>query len=274
MGAQFYQGYQGFLRRPGRGASQYGRPGSFGRFAGYGGQLQTTRRHHQVWRENSLNSRTSPFKIQTTAVTAKSTTTTTTPTTTTRTTTRRSTTMQIMREKQFSPVLRTEANPYLSIDMDRFAVIPAVPGSAVAVPSLTNKARVPKTSEVREDEDLLSGFSPVPAVPLTTASNTPPAPPAPPAPAPPAPSAPPAPTPRARQKPSLPGHNTAIGGGAGGVQTNVVSQKTTGDISQTTLERKAFKRCHGKCVQKFCLPIEDLGVYDACTNKCKGICEQ
>merc|ERR1711874_483479 len=166
------------------------------------------------------------------------------------------------------PLLRTEANPYLSIDMERFAVIPAVPGSAVAVPSLTNKARVPKTSEAREDGDLLSGFSPVPAVP----QNTPPAPPAPSAP--PAPPAPPAPTPRARQKPSLPGRNTAIGGGAGGVQTNVVSQQTTGDINQTTLERKAFKRCHGKCVQKFCLPIEDLGVYDACTNKCKGICEQ
>merc|ERR1719278_734027 len=101
--------------------------------------------------------------------------------------------MQMMREKQFSPLLRTEANPYLSIDMERFAVIPAVPGSAVAVPSLTNKARVPKTSEVREDGDLLSGFSPVPAVPQTSVSDSPPPPPPPPPPrtSPPRPSPPP-----------------------------------------------------------------------------------
>merc|ERR1711902_145927 len=84
------------------------------------------------------------------------------------------------RQEQFSPLLRTEANPYLSIDMERFAVIPAVPGSAVAAPVpapapapvpapaqvvKSNKARVPKTSEVREDGDILRGFSPVPAVP-------------------------------------------------------------------------------------------------------------
>ena len=34
--------------------------------------------------------------------------------------------------------------------------------------------------------------------------------------------------------------------------------------------RKQFKRCHGKCVQKFCLPIGDLSVYDSCSAKCKG----
>ena len=92
---------------------------------------------------------------------------------------------------------------------------------------------------------------------------------------------------RPRQKPSLPSRRTPSGGGDRdrirdvGVQTNVVTQQTTSDVSQNifqtsepTVERKAFKRCHGKCVQKFCLPIEDLGVYDKCTNKCKGICEQ
>ena len=85
---------------------------------------------------------------------------------------------------------------------------------------------------------------------------------------------------RPKQKPSLPRRNTPIDVG-GGVQANVVSQQTTSDVSQSffqtsepTVQRKAFKRCHGKCVQKFCLPIEDLGVYDSCTNKCKGICEQ
>eukprot|EP00092_Neocalanus_flemingeri_P073840 GFUD01091202.1.p1 GENE.GFUD01091202.1~~GFUD01091202.1.p1 ORF type:complete len:356 (+),score=93.31 GFUD01091202.1:54-1121(+) len=38
--------------------------------------------------------------------------------------------------------------------------------------------------------------------------------------------------------------------------------------------RKQFKRCHGKCVQKFCLPIDSLSVFDKCTDKCKGICTQ
>ena len=55
-------------------------------------------------------------------------------------------------------------------------------------------------------------------------------------------------------------------------QENVVSQNT--NKNDTSLQRKAFKRCHGKCVQKFCLPIDDLGIYDSCTEKCKGICEQ
>merc|ERR1712119_40284 len=171
--------------------------------------------------------------------------------------------------------------------MERFAVIPAVPGSAVAAPSQTagtNKARVPKTSEVREDGNLLAGFSPVPAVPPTSVSDSPPPPPPPPPPrtSPPRPSPPPPrPPPRAREKPTLASRTAAIGGGDGGVQTNVVSQQTTGDVSQSifqtsepTVQRKAFKRCHGKCVQKFCLPIENLGVYDACTDKCRGICEQ
>ena len=36
--------------------------------------------------------------------------------------------------------------------------------------------------------------------------------------------------------------------------------------------RKQFKRCHGKCVQKFCLPVGVLSVFDNCTNKCRGIC--
>ena len=38
--------------------------------------------------------------------------------------------------------------------------------------------------------------------------------------------------------------------------------------------RRAYKRCHGKCVQKFCLPVTSLSVFDECTAKCGGICTQ
>ena len=44
--------------------------------------------------------------------------------------------------------------------------------------------------------------------------------------------------------------------------------------STSSTLRRQFKRCHGKCVQKFCLPIGDLTVYENCSNKCKGICSQ
>ena len=36
--------------------------------------------------------------------------------------------------------------------------------------------------------------------------------------------------------------------------------------------RRKFKRCHGKCVQKFCLPVGNLSVYDKCVDKCRGLC--
>ena len=36
--------------------------------------------------------------------------------------------------------------------------------------------------------------------------------------------------------------------------------------------RKKFKRCHGRCVQQFCLPVNDLSVYAKCVNKCKLLC--
>ena len=45
-------------------------------------------------------------------------------------------------------------------------------------------------------------------------------------------------------------------------------------VNQKDVERKKFKKCHGKCVQKFCLPISELSVYEACSDKCKNICNQ
>ena len=49
-----------------------------------------------------------------------------------------------------------------------------IPGSTVPAPSQTTKARVPKTSEVRDAGNILSGFSPVPAVPQTVSDPSPP----------------------------------------------------------------------------------------------------
>merc|ERR1719167_1641183 len=46
------------------------------------------------------------------------------------------------------------------------------------------------------------------------------------------------------------------------------------DIFAPSEARKKFKRCHGRCVQKFCLPVSDLAEFDRCTEKCKGICDQ
>ena len=38
--------------------------------------------------------------------------------------------------------------------------------------------------------------------------------------------------------------------------------------------RRKFTKCHGRCVQKFCLPVGELAKFDACTSKCAGICTQ
>ena len=45
-------------------------------------------------------------------------------------------------------------------------------------------------------------------------------------------------------------------------------------VDDAVIQRKQFKRCHGKCVQKFCLPINELTVFDNCSSKCKGICSE
>merc|ERR1712110_73065 len=53
-----------------------------------------------------------------------------------------------------------------------------------------------------------------------------------------------------------------------------VVEKRVTVIDESRAQRKQFKRCHGKFVQKFCLPIDSLTVYDTCSAKCKGICSQ
>ena len=42
--------------------------------------------------------------------------------------------------------------------------------------------------------------------------------------------------------------------------------------STSTEERKKFRRCHGRCVQKFCLPVGSLSEHAECQVSCKDIC--
>ena len=62
---------------------------------------------------------------------------------------------------------------------------------------------------------------------------------------------------------------------AGGAPASKVPSPTSPDsLSQEEKKaaRRKFKRCHGKCVQKFCLPVGNLSVYDKCVDKCRGLC--
>jgi len=143
------------------------------------------------------------------------------------------------------------SNPYLTIDTDKFAVIAAVP--EVKIPKQNariSSARVPKNITPGQEASILipNRFSPVPAVPTVTSDVD---------------------------------HSDSVqvedvANTVEEVRVEVLTEPTTvykeSNFLAPSRERKQFKRCHGKCVQKFCLPIEDLGVFDKCTEKCKGIC--
>merc|ERR1712192_120049 len=49
-------------------------------------------------------------------------------------------------------------------------------------------------------------------------------------------------------------------------------EATRGDDNDKRATRKKFKRCQGRCVQEFCLPVESIPVYEKCVNKCKTFC--
>ena len=36
--------------------------------------------------------------------------------------------------------------------------------------------------------------------------------------------------------------------------------------------RRVFRSCHGKCVQKACLPIREISVYSVCVEQCRDSC--
>jgi len=52
----------------------------------------------------------------------------------------------------------------------------------------------------------------------------------------------------------------------------VVPQQSLPSEDDKTEIRKKFKRCHGRCVQKQCLPVANLEVYYKCVDKCKQLC--
>ena len=142
-----------------------------------------------------------------------------------------------------------ETNPYMSIYMDRFAIVPAVPG--LKIPQRTTKS-VPLDIPVQ--------FNALPAEPtLPTAIET---------------------LDYVINVVDISDYVQVVDL-ANSVDEDrfaALSQNTPVyedvDFLSTREERKQFKRCHGKCVQKFCLPVGSLSVFDKCTNKCKGICTQ
>ena len=47
---------------------------------------------------------------------------------------------------------------------------------------------------------------------------------------------------------------------------------TAHDMQVPVRGRKLFRSCHGKCVQRSCLPVQQISVYSACVDKCRHSC--
>lgn len=299
--AQFGFGFRGGLF-PGAGRQRSSR------FAAYGGyprasnflekdypipfnNLDTTKKKTENWPENQFFNRQLPFNFQQKQkkpiqqqfqqpsppvtrprvnVFPKTTTTPVPTTTTTPATTARST-------ENFLPVLRTEKNPYLSIDTKKFPVLAAVPNSDVPLSENLSFSPSPTPVSQRNNApnnvpsvpEIPAGFSPVPAVPdLPTVSDQEAA-------------------PSSIQQsfvsdfssvpnvPDLPTNAVRIPRRdiENAVEAEVEELKSFAS-DEKEAKRKQFKKCHGRCVQKFCLPVEDLQVFENCSDKCKGICSQ
>ena len=129
--------------------------------------------------------------------------------------------------------LADEGNPY-----EKFMPVPAVPNSSANLQA----SRKPKDSLASVDLNA----SPL-NIAAAKASTPPPRPTSPPATRPTRPASPP------RTAPAVP-------------QQSLTSEEEKQEI------RKNFKRCHGRCVQKQCLPVGNLDVYYKCVDKCKQLC--
>merc|ERR1719323_1356903 len=198
---------------------------------------------------------TTPSPTTTTTTTRPTTTTTTsrptttTPPPTTPLTTRAPTTRIVLMPdtNQFSPDVGSERNPYLSIDTKKFPVLDAVPRARVPDMPREDIRVMSQPLVIEPQEDVVhipDQFSPVPAVPdASTHSDR-----------------------RDINEKVEDDDEIEINEGVNDDPIIITSTSST--------LRKQFKRCHGKCVQKFCLPIGDLTVYENCSNKCKGICSQ
>jgi hypothetical protein len=130
-------------------------------------------------------------------------------------------------------------DPYLSIDMAMFDIVPAVPGVNIPYQDNRGTARQPAGG-------ILPRFSAVPAVP----------------------------TPAMESNDSVQVNNeNSVEQERVAAPSNFTTEDED-DLVSADEKRKVFKRCHGKCVQKFCLPVGSLSVFDSCTKKCRGICNQ
>merc|ERR1712029_830910 len=182
---------------------------------------------------------------------------------------------------EFVPVVRFEKTQASFVQTKRFPVLPAVPGLREKEPS-TETYLVNDTIEDDESDVLPGGFSPVPAVPgLSVASldpslvaSSPPTPP---------PSAAPLVISSPSTSPLVADTESIISNTDFDIRKVDVDDVTNNNnddddlevqVDDAVIQRKQFKRCHGKCVQKFCLPINELTVFDNCSSKCKMICSE
>merc|ERR1712119_47571 len=154
--------------------------------------------------------------------------------------------------REFSPIFDFNS-PYLMIDSEKFTVLPAVPNLV--------SQRSQKSLNSNNNQNFLfpstNNLKPIPAVPSrktttkkprraqnpTISSKIPVTPPPRPRPPPPTPSPPPPPPP-------------------------------SSDPVPRQDERKKFKKCHGRCVQKFCLPVGNLAKHQSCQDSCRDICSK
>lgn len=151
--------------------------------------------------------------------------------------------------------------------------VAAVPGAPV-INQQVEAQRVPKgipDSEVLGEMDPYLQFMPVPAVPVSSSdaqaprqpkdslnsfdinlnlANT-------------VEAATPAPTPR---RPAPQPLSTTSG------PRSVAPTRAPTPRDEKRESRKQFKRCQGRCVQQFCLPVESISVYEGCVDKCKTFC--
>lgn len=145
------------------------------------------------------------------------------------------------RRRVFSPLFvdNTDINDaYLMIDPQRFTIIPAVPPGP-------HHTRTQKSLENTKQTNIL--------FPATSGQD---------------------PGPNPSPAVSRNQNNNSINNLAKNPATRppppVVSDNTIPSTSSE--QRKKFRRCHGRCVQKFCLPVGSLSKHAECQDSCKDIC--